>query len=235
MKALILAGGMGTRLRTVVSDVPKPLAPINGKPFIQCLLDSLLPYNFDEIIISTCYMADKIVAVCGEFHEDVPITYVKETTPLGTGGAIRLAISRTSHDNCEYICVLNGDTFLELDYKKMLAFANEHAAEVTIATKFVDNCYRYGALSMDQEVIKGFNAAGRDESGYINGGVYLLKPSALSEFIIGRPFSFEKDFLEKYCINHQLYAYRTDGYFIDIGVPDDYNRAQREVRAHVYK
>lgn len=233
MKAIILAGGMGTRLRSVVSDVPKPLAPINSKPFLQVLLDSLLPYDFSQFIISTCYMADKIKDACGDHHKKVPISYVKEESPLGTGGAIRLAISSLSKDE-EYVFVLNGDTFLKVDYKEMLEFAQKLNAGITIAVRSMDNCYRYGTLMIDHDTITGFNSAGSAGPGYINGGIYLLKASVLSSVVAGEKFSFERDFLEKYYLNNPIYAFMTDGYFIDIGIPTDYERAQKELEAYAH-
>lgn len=229
MNAIILAGGFGTRLRSVISDIPKPLAPINGTPFIKFILKKLSKYSINRINISVCYMAEKIENACGKVIDNIPINYTCEKEPLGTGGAIKLCISESKIDDDEYILILNGDTFFDIDIERFVLFAQENNADITIAAKFMENCFRYGNLVIQDRKIKGFNSSGTESSAYINGGIYLIKPKVLNQFKSGEKFSFEKDFLEKITNIFDVYAYETNNYFIDIGIPEDYSRSQKEL------
>lgn len=232
MKAIILAGGFGTRLKSVVSDVPKPLADINGKPFLKYLLESLEKYNLDAYIISIGYMGEKIIEALGDNHKGVAIKYVKEDTPLGTGGAIKFATDNYVEDD-ENVVILNGDTFLAVPIDEMVSHADGVKSNLMLAAKFMENCYRYGTISFEEDIIKEFNDAGDDSSGWINGGVYLLKPRIFNEYDFGEKFSFEKDILINYARNSHLFMHRTEKYFIDIGIPEDYERAHNELGAHI--
>jgi len=234
MKALILAGGLGTRLRSVVSDVPKPLADINGKPFLEYLLDSIDIFSFDEYIISVGYKAEIIEKMLGNSHNGVPISYIREDEPLGTGGAIKLALSKKVKAD-EYAFVFNGDTLLKVDIKEMHEFAQGTKSDLLLAAKYMENCNRYGTIDYEDNKINSFNAAGDSSSGYINGGIYIMKPSVLNTKEVGEKFSFEKEILEPYCRNHELLMFKTDGYFIDIGVPEDYERAKNELCRYIYE
>ncbi len=231
MKALILAGGFGTRLRSVVSDVPKPMADINGRPFLEYLMESIAKYDIDELIISVGYLADKVIDGIGDTFNGIPVKYFVEDDPLGTGGAIKYSLAEV--DLNEYVFVLNGDTFLHLNLDSMLKFAKDNDANLVVAGKHMEDCYRYGTIEYDKDRIISFRSAGANISGYINGGVYLLKPSVLKDRQAGEKFSFEKDILEQFCMTNQLLIYKTEGYFIDIGVPEDYNRAQTELGSKI--
>lgn len=230
MKAVILAGGRGTRLQSVVSDVPKPLAPINGKPFLYYLLDSLENNKFTHVTISVGYMADAIIKTCKEYNGNIQIDFAKEEVPLGTGGGIKLSLENYKQD--EYIFIFNGDTFLNIDYEKMYEFAEVNNADIVISGKNMKNCERYGFLSIENNKIIGFNSKGISQEGTINGGIYLIKPKILQNFKLEEVFSFEKDFLEVYCTTNELLVFQTDGYFIDIGIPEDYEKACRELETY---
>lgn len=231
-RAIVLAGGFGTRLRSVVQDVPKPLAPVDGRPFLHYVLDVLVENGFGECVLSTYYMAEMVRQECGSSYKGLAISYAQEKMPMGTGGAIQFASSFLTKGPDPFF-VLNGDTFLEVDYDAMLALGREKEADAVIAAKHLENCSRYGTLKMENGRITGFNAAGYEAEGFINGGIYLLGSGFLGNFGGEKPFSFEKDFLEPECGNKRLMAYETDGYFIDIGVPEDYRRAQKELKHYV--
>lgn len=232
MKALILAGGLGTRLRSMVSDVPKPMADINGKPFLSYLLKSLSGYSFDEYIISIGYMADKVIDVLGDNYCGVPIKYVVEEQPLGTGGAIKYSLENNV-DKDEYVFVLNGDTFLNVNFDDVVKYSKKQNSEITMVIKRLESCARYGTVEYKDSVITGFKSSGMTDSGWINGGIYLMKPSILEKNVCGEKFSFEKDILEKIYLEDTVYVYESSGYFIDIGVPEDLVKARKELHEYL--
>ncbi len=223
MEAIILAGGFGTRLQSVVSDVPKPMAPIGERPFLEILLDHLLNFKFDHIILSTGYMHEKIESHFGDNYRGVTLSYAVEETPLGTGGGMRNALSFCNQDD---IVVLNGDTLFKVDYDALKNFHDAHRTRLTMVMRRVDDTSRYGSVSVDSEghIINFAEKEAATGSGYINGGIYLLQRSLLEEFELGMAFSFEKELLQKLYKMEYFYAYPSSAYFIDIGIPDDYHR-----------
>ena len=230
MDAIILAGGFGTRLKRVISDVPKPLAPINGKPFLQYLMDFLNSQNniVDSVILSLGYMSDKVINYFNDKYKDINVIYSVEKEPLGTGGAIKQALDYTSSED---VFILNGDAFFDIDLKSMSQFYVSSVAELVTALKKIDNnAERYGFVEIDESFrIIEFSEKNGNKSGYINGGVYILKKEIFKQFNIGDKFSFEKDFIEKYFRKIKLFGYISNGYFIDIGIPEDYERAKKEI------
>jgi len=223
MEAIILAGGLGTRLRSVVTDLPKAMAPVNGRPFLAHLLDALIGARFDLAILAVGYKSEQIHEHFGERYQSLPLRYSVETEPLGTGGAIKLAME---HVDTTTVFVLNGDTFLELDYKAMLAAHNEANATLTVAVHAVADASRYGALDIAGGRVRGFFEKKSSGPGSINAGVYLLSREMLARYNFPRAFSFETDFLVPRVQEIRPLAFRTQGIFIDIGVPEDYARAQ---------
>lgn len=226
MEAIILAGGLGTRLSHIVNDVPKTMAPVCGKPFLKYVLDNIKENGFEHIILAVSYMRGQIMDYFGKEYKGMKVTYSVEESLLGTGGGTRQALSFC---NDQEVFVLNGDSFLEVDFKEMLNFHLRKSADITIATKHMEHFDRYGTINIDNDTkrILSFNEKKFQEEGIINGGIYLMKRNVL-DGIKEKKFSIEKDFFENFSLNLNIYAFETKGYFIDIGVPEDYYRAQEE-------
>lgn len=222
MEAIILAGGFGTRLRPCVDDLPKPLAPVGGRPFIAYLLDYLEANGVCRVIISTGYMAEKIEQVVGSSHGGMRVEYCKEETPLGTGGAIKKALGMCK-EGCAF--VINGDTFYNVDLKKMQAEHNARGTAITLAAKMLGNVERSGFLETENGLLTGFCEKGASGAGLINGGIYLINRNAL-DCINEEKFSFEKQVLEKLLV--PVGVFESDTYFIDIGIPEEFARANAE-------
>jgi D-glycero-alpha-D-manno-heptose 1-phosphate guanylyltransferase len=225
-EAVILAGGFGTRLQSVVSDVPKPLAPIDGKPFLAFLLDRLVMNGFRRVVLATGYMGDKVYQALGDRWHGMSLIYSQEQQPLGTGGAIAKAFSRIDG---EAFFVLNGDTYLELDYNLFDEQAIESGAKLGMALAQVPDVARYGAVQVQEHRVTGFSEKGLRGPGYINAGVYRLAREVAANFPAIASFSFENDILVPAVQNGQVQAFTQTAAFIDIGVPEDYSRAQREL------
>jgi len=226
MKAFILAGGFGTRLQSVVSDVPKSMALVNGKPFLSYILDNLRKNNFKEVYIGVGYLHDKVITYYGYEYYGLPLKYIIEEFPLGTGGAIQMALSEINLT--EPLFILNGDTFVTFNPFNLLNKHRKHSAKITIALQYMENCDRYGNVEIKNNRIQKFNEKGIHSPGYINAGVYLVEPNLFQEYSNPTVFSFEA-FLVENIANLKAAAYCMDGYFIDIGIPEDYSRAQTEL------
>lgn len=229
MEAIILAGGKGTRLQSIINKVPKPMAPIKGKPFLYYVLINLTKFNIKKIILATGYMHDEIEAYFGYEFEGIPIVYSKEIEPLGTGGAIKLASSFASSEN---VLVVNGDTYFAINLDKLMANHLEYGADVTIALKMMDNSERYGRVILSDGRITGFLEKSDSiikQGCYINGGIYLINKRVMELVSDKLSFSFEIDFLEKYIYQMKVYGVDFKDYFIDIGIPEDYQKAMKEL------
>lgn len=223
MKAIILAGGFGTRLRSVIQNVPKPMAPIHDKPFLAYLIDYLIEQGINEVILSVHYLREQIEAYFKDNYQGARIAYAVETEPLGTGGAIKHAFSLIK--NTEPVFILNGDTFLKLDYQKMFAQHQQQKSELTIALREIQDCTRYGSVSLQENRIIAFKEKGEHASGWINAGVYLTNKNIFEKYPLPNRFSFETDFLFPYIQQLKPHAFCVNDFFIDIGVPEDYQRA----------
>lgn len=221
MEAIILAGGLGTRLRSVVSEVPKCMAPVDGRPFLQYMLEWLSRYDVSHVVLSVGYLKEVIFSFIDSRAWPFEISYAVEDEPLGTGGGIRLALTKCREDR---VIVLNGDTFFDVDLDAL-----SFSAPVTLALKPMRNFDRYGAVDWDGELVTGFHEKAACAEGLINGGVYALVRSQLDFAFYPKRFSFEKDLLEPLAAAHLVAGQVQDGYFIDIGIPEDYARAQREL------
>ncbi len=232
-EAIILAGGLGTRLRDVVSDMPKSMAPVNGKPFLDYQLDYLNVFGIDHIILSVGYMREYIINHYGNRYKNILIDYAIETEPLGTGGAVKLAMQKVEGSS---VFVLNGDTFYHIDYHKFLDIHHGKESKLSIVLREMDDISRYGSIERDDDRrITGFwEKAEKSGAGLINGGVYLMNKAFFMKFDLPDKFSLEKDFFEKYYKQHKIYGIKCRQYFIDIGVPEDYARAQDEFKEFKY-
>ena len=226
MKVIILAGGLGTRLRTVVSDVPKPMAKIDGTPFLEILMDNMLHYGATEFILCVSYMREKISSYFGDSYKGCPIRYSIEEEPLGTGGAIKQACDLFGLDKA---VVINGDSFIKMDYTDF--YKKNSGQQLSIALKYMENASRYGLVETQEKYIRCFNEKSAEaKSGLINAGIYLINKS-LWQYAPGEAkFSFEKDILEKHINEIKATYYQTEDYFIDIGVPESYAQADKELK-----
>lgn len=222
MEAIILAGGLGTRLKDCVENLPKPLAPIGGKPFIEYILNYLYIYGIHRVIVSTGYMSETIKETIGKSHKGILIEYCEEEYPLGTGGAIKKSLSLCHDSN---IIVINGDTFFDVNLLEMKKIHEAAENDITLAAKYILNTYRSGCICTENGKLTGFQEKGVSASGLINGGIYFIKRDAL-ENINEEKFSFEKQILEK--LDRKIGVFESDGYFIDIGIPEDYKKAEAE-------
>jgi D-glycero-alpha-D-manno-heptose 1-phosphate guanylyltransferase len=225
-EAIILAGGLGTRLRKVVKDIPKPMADINGKPFLEYLLYYLKQHKIEKVILAVSYKWKVIKNYFGTNFEGIKIIYSVEDTPLGTGGAIKKA---STFCNSEDLLILNGDTYFDVNLGKFYKLHKEKKSRLSIALKEMKNFSRYGTVKIDDNNrIIGFLEKKFRKKGLINGGIYLINKSFLQIMELPSHFSFEKDFLEKFYKTFPFYGFLFDNYFIDIGIPEDYERAKRD-------
>lgn len=224
MQAIVLAGGLGTRLRGVVPDLPKPMATVAGRPFLAWVLDRLVAAGAKRVVLACGYRNEVIRRHFGAAYRRLPLVYSVEAQPLGTGGAIRLG---AEHIDRWPVLVLNGDTFLEADYAAMLGAHHAAAAQMTIAVTPVADAGRYGSLTIENGRVTGFLEKGRPGPGVINGGSYLLASEAVARIPAGESLSFEQQLLVPHITELRPVAFMTRGLFIDIGVPADYARAQQ--------
>jgi D-glycero-alpha-D-manno-heptose 1-phosphate guanylyltransferase len=225
-EAVILAGGFGTRLRSVVSDVPKPLAPVAGRPFVAHVLDLLATQGIRRVVLATGFMADLVERELGGDWHGMQLAYSAETEPLGTGGAIAKAMPLLGGDA---FFVLNGDTFLSLDYASLDRAARASGRCLCMALAAVPDVARYGAVVVESGQVTGFKEKGQPGPGFINAGVYRLRRDVQACFPIAASFSFEADVLGRLVTMGEVSAFKQTERFIDIGVPDDYARAQIEL------
>ncbi len=225
MQAIILAGGFGTRLRELVPDLPKPMAPVNGRPFLEILLASLSQNGFRHVVLSLGFMADKISGHIGKQFAGMEMSYVKEEKPLGTGGGVRLAMSQCHED---HVFVFNGDTFLDLEVSALEQQWQQNRRPIIVGREVPDTA-RYGRLLYEQHRVTGFTEKGISGPGLINAGCYVFSQGLLNDFALGSSFSLETDFLAKLINQTQVDLFVTTGQFIDIGIPEDYQRAQTEL------
>lgn len=228
MQAIVLAGGMGTRLKSVVADIPKPMAPVAGKPFLEYVLGCLAKSGIEKTVIASGYRAQVISDYFGGDFLDMRLEYSVESEPLGTGGAIKAALKKCSGDRA---VVLNGDTFFAPDFAAMSALMTAENAETVVAVKEMRDFSRYGTVLSSGGRITAFCEKRECEVGYINAGAYLIKTDALDEY--EGNFSFERDYLEKQVGEKRIFCFEGRGYFVDIGVPEDYSAAQEAFKSGI--
>jgi len=222
-EAVILAGGRGTRLQKLISDVPKPMAPVNGKPFLYYVLLWLEKNRIERVIISSGYKAESIVNYFGNSFYNLSIDYATEAKPLGTGGAVRFAFRKTTGDE---IIVINGDTYFPIDLERFYLFHTKGRNLFSIALKRMKDFSRYGSVEVDGNAILRFNEKKQCTEGLINGGIYLVNRQFIESQQSREVFSLEKDFLEAEAGSGNIKGIVFDDPFIDIGMPEDYLEAQ---------
>ncbi|HDR8911063.1 TPA: nucleotidyltransferase family protein [Burkholderia multivorans] len=226
--AIVLAGGLGTRLRAVVPDVPKPMATVAEKPFLWWLLRNLQAYGVERTYLSVGYKREVITEYFGERFDAMQLEHVPEVSPLGTGGAIANVFGVA---DIEEALVLNGDTIAAANIVKFVADAKKSGADIAMAVAHVGDVARYGAVQIDSADgrVTGFMEKGVTGPGYINAGVYIVKRELFARFGLSGAFSFERDLLGAHLNRMHVIAFDCVSRFIDIGVPEDYARAQTEV------
>jgi D-glycero-alpha-D-manno-heptose 1-phosphate guanylyltransferase len=225
LPAIILAGGFGTRLASVVSDRPKPMADIAGKPFLERLLNRLIAQGVTRAVLAVGYKREVIQAHFGNEYRGLPIAYSEEIEPLGTGGAMRKAFDEQKLD---FALVLNGDTFCTVELPVLVKTHRHSGAAATLVLLDVDDAGRYGAVELGSD---GRISAFREKNpqpapGLINAGVYALERRVFDLAPADTKFSFETEVLQKSAATARFAGHVTKATFIDIGVPDDYHRAQ---------
>lgn len=232
MQAVILCGGFGTRLKDVVSDVPKPMAPINEKPFLSYLVANLAQQGFNNVVFLTGYKSEPIEDYFKENGYGLDCSFVREESPLGTGGALLNAWTQLEQE----FVLLNGDTFFDIDFSLLFDFSQSSNAGTCVALRACDECSRYGVVDINERFqVKSFiekSAVGENTEGLINGGIYYFKKSALEEYYKQWKqdfISIETQIFPSLVEEKQLYALPLGGMFIDIGIPEDYNAAQKSI------
>ncbi len=229
---IVLAGGLGTRLQSVVKDLPKPMAPINGKPFLQYVFDYCSASGIKNCILSVGFKADLIQGYFGNKFLDINIKYCVEENPMGTGGAIKASMKIAGTDE---VLILNGDTFFDVPIGEMYSLHKKNNSDLSIALKPMKNFDRYGIVKNKSDFsISSFEEKVFRDEGNINGGVYIANKNILNFFPPVDKFSFEKDFLEKQIDRLNMKGFVFERYFIDIGIPEDYQKAQDDFAQFAY-
>lgn len=219
MQVLILAGGQGTRLKSVIRDIPKVMAPVDGKPFLDYILEKLKTDVFSRVIISTGYKSESI-----EDYYGSNFVYSKEITPLGTGGAVAYAKPFLEGED---FMVLNGDTYFNIDYKDLVDKHLRSNAKISIALAIVSNASRYIRFRINAEnKVLEMEGRGIEKPGLVTGGVFIFKKEVLEDFPTKGPL--EETVFPKY-VNNGLYAWPYYTYFVDIGIPKDYEECQKHL------
>ena len=227
-EAVILAGGLGTRLKSAVPDLPKCMAPVAGRPFIDYVIQELLDQKVSKIIFSLGYMHEVVLQHFNEKWPDLHYEYCIESSPLGTGGAIYLASEHVQED---HFVVVNGDTLFRVDLASMYGQHLHLQAFITLSLKPMQHFDRYGSVILDEsQTIISFKEKTFIADGLINGGTYIIQKSTFQQLQLPEVFSFEKDVLETHIENRMLKGFVSNEYFIDIGIPEDFLRASNDLK-----
>ena len=221
-EAIVLAGGQGSRLQSVIKDIPKPMAPVNGKPFLEYILYNLHKQKVTKTVLSVGYRYEVIADHFKDSYRGMSLVYSIEDAPLGTGGAIKQALQKVS-ESVVFIC--NGDTLFDIDIHSLQDFHTTKHADLSMAVKWLTGD-RYGSIELDTDSrISGFKEKKDAGNKLINGGFYLLNTAWFKKFALPETFSFERDFIERFYKDFNFYGLEYNNYFIDIGVPEDYEKA----------
>jgi D-glycero-alpha-D-manno-heptose 1-phosphate guanylyltransferase len=223
-EAIVLAGGLGTRLHEMLPGIPKCMAMVNGKPFLTYVLDYLIEQDIDKVILSVGYLKDHIINYFGDNYQSLEIEYAIENELLGTGGAIKLSFGFCKQD---VAFVINGDTCFFPDLKAMEDLHLLTSADITIAAKQMTDTIRYGLIQTDHSGrITDFRekhpVSGK---GLINGGIYMINRKIVETFP-QQKFSLENEVFKKLCSEYKMQAFQSDAFFLDMGIPEDYMKAQ---------
>ncbi|MBL7697573.1 MAG: nucleotidyltransferase family protein [Chitinophagaceae bacterium] len=228
-EAIILAGGLGTRLRDTVPGLPKSMAPVAGQPFLKYVIAYYRKQGIEKFIFSLGYKHKVIEDFLLKECSDLDYSSVIEEEPLGTGGAIYKAVNEVTSSN---VLVLNGDTFFQIDLERLSAFHVSNKSDCTLCLKEMNNTDRYGIVEISADArIQSFKEKRFYETALINGGVYALNADNFLKEKFPQKFSFENDYFEKLYRERRMFGIVQDGYFIDIGIPEDYKKAQQDFKS----
>lgn len=232
----ILAGGLGTRLRSVINDRPKVLAPVAGKPFLAHLLDQLTDAGIERVVLMIGHRAGQVQDTFGETYREIRLDYSVETAPLGTAGALRLALPQlfpqtsTAFDaDCAAALVMNGDSYCAANLSQFDGFHRRRHADASLVLARVAETSRFGKVEMSagdrlERFLEKQEACG---TGWINAGIYLLNRDLIEEIPPGRPVSLEREMFPGWIRSRKLLGFRTEGAFLDIGTPESYQTAEK--------
>ncbi len=230
-EAIVLAGGLGTRLRDVVPDLPKCLAPINKEPFLYYLISWYQKQGINRFIFSLGYKHELIEEMLLKDFPELDYEIVVEDEPLGTGGAVALAINKSIEED---VLIINGDTFYSIDLESFSEAHYNLEGECTIALKPMQDFERYGVVEIDDKNrVTSFQEKMHYDDGLINGGVYAVHVPSFQNHEFVSKFSFEQDYLEQHFVHGRIMGFVQEGYFIDIGIPEDFQKAQNELPAKI--
>ncbi|MFB6457281.1 nucleotidyltransferase family protein [Chitinophaga sp. Hz27] len=220
-ECIVLAGGLGTRLRDAVADKPKCMAPVGDQPFLYFLLQYLHRQGITHVILSLGYMAEQVIEWCNNNPQPVRISFATEPEPLGTGGGIMYALDKVEGDN---IFIVNGDTYFDVNLPGLNSVHTSHHSNLSLALKPMTMFDRYGTVAINNkgQIFEFREKRFTVDMSLINGGIYITSASFLKSLGLPLKFSFEKEVLEPLAASKQLYGFVSDAYFIDIGIPDDY-------------
>ena len=228
MDAIVLCGGLGTRLGELTRETPKPLIEVAGRPFVTHVLDHLVSAGAKRIVLAVSFQWEKLRDALGYSWLGIPLSYCVESVPMGTGGAIKFAMQQ---NDLETALVVNGDTLLLESPRPLMDLSSFYQADVVMALKSVENAGRFGRVLIESNGrVISFEEKGSTIPGHINAGMYYVHRRVFNE-IDKNKFSFENDILSKYCEHLQIFGHTTDAYFIDMGVPEDLLRARLELKS----
>jgi D-glycero-alpha-D-manno-heptose 1-phosphate guanylyltransferase len=220
-------------LQEAVPDVAKSLAPVNGKPFLHYQLEYLDRWGFNKVVLSVGHLREQIIKEIGTSYKSISIEYSIEDEPLGTGGATLKALH---HIDSYLVFIFNGDTYFDVNLQRLYDFRQIKEADLCMTIRFDNDTKRYGSVEFDNNnrIVKFHEKGAGPEEGYINGGIYLSRKDYLLKFGLPEKFSLEKDFFQQYYSTEEFYAMRCFSYFRDIGLPEDYQKAQDEFARFVF-
>ena len=226
--AVILAGGLGTRLRSVVADRPKVLAPVAGRPFLAFLLDQVHSAGIRRVVLCTGHLGDQIRESFGSSYRDVALEYSQEPEPLGTGGALRHALPLLGS---AAFLVLNGDSYCDVDLRRVWECHHLRPSHATLVVVPVADASRFGRVDLDAHgrIVAFHEKSARPGPGRVNGGIYVLRPEPLARIPEGGAASLEREVFP-FLAQSGLYGFAAEGRFIDIGTPESFAEAERFVR-----
>ncbi|MDI9338079.1 MAG: nucleotidyltransferase family protein [Alphaproteobacteria bacterium] len=226
-EAIILAGGLGTRLQAVVKEQPKCLASIAQQPFLSYQINYLLKQGIERFIFALGYKKEQVINFIHENYAHLDVEFSEELTPLGTGGAIIKALQLTKNTD---VLILNGDSYFNINLTNFYHLYQLKEAKLALALKPLCNFERYGRVEINSNnKITNFYEKNPCAKGLINGGIYILNKFYIKQFSFQTIFSIEKDFFEMQYMNISIYGFCFDDYFIDIGIPDDYFKFENDI------
>lgn len=233
MDIIILSGGLGTRLRSVVNDRPKTMALVEKRPFLEDIFQHIERFEIKNIILAVGYKKEQIKQYFGNKYHNMNIIYSEETEPLGTGGAIKKALKKTKEED---VIVMYGDIYTRVNLQELVQKHKEYQGDVTFTIKEMENFDRFGIVEFKEDNrITKFREKQFTIKGYMNAGVYVIKNNIFNNSRFGEQFSLENEYFQENVNKMKYYAYQYDGEFVDIGIPEDYIRLNQMLEKRIVK